>query len=619
MDKTKIQDRRFGKIAMSKGFVTKDDMERALKVQKRAHHKIKVYVPIGKILQQMGLLTDEQLDSILTAQENMAQTPLEEKKTEDDLSLHIDEDLESDAEKFSITVSEDALLASISISEENREGTSLDDIRTLLEKEGIVFGIVSDAFIEKFLQSPLLPDEPFQMAHGKAPRKGKPDEIRYYFDTDPLRVGTMNEDGTMDWKDHGEIPYVNTGDLIAEKIPGEEGSPGMDIYGRLIPPPLPQKIKLSPGEGAKTSEDGLKVFSTLNGTPKIMPDGRLCVLPTIKIDGDVGVETGHVEFDGHIDVSGAVKKGYKVKGKSLQAREINHAEIEIDEDIVVFRGIYGSDIKGGGDLKASHIHHSSIDVLGDVIVEKEIFESQIETNGKCVIGGGTVITSEISAKKGIIAHDIGTLAAKPSSLTVGIDHKLQRELSNIKKKIAEETQKKTELEDLIPPLRERSDKLNTELGEIAVEQDKYMVQQREIEERLKDPHSQLDDDTKEKQAKVIHALMLKRNEIDDKVAELLNEDEEIDQKISGLEKEINGLKSKIESLKDEIDIMIESSKLDKGIPVIKVFGEIFPKTSITAPHCNGTIQKTIQRAYITETDKSGPNGPSRWHITVSKV
>jgi uncharacterized protein (DUF342 family) len=318
-------------------------------------------------------------------------------------------------------------------------------------------------------------------------------------------------------------------DLIAEKIPGEEGSPGMDIYGRLIPPPLPQKIKLSPGEGAKTSEDGLKVFSTLNGTPKIMPDGRLCVLPTIKIDGDVGVETGHVEFDGHIDVSGAVQKGYKVKGKSLQAREINHAEIEIDEDIVVFRGIYGSDIKGGGDLKASHIHHSSIDVLGDVIVEKEIFESQIETNGKCVIGGGTVITSEISAKKGIIAHDIGTLAAKPSSLTVGIDHKLQRELSNIKKKIAEETQKKTELEDLIPPLRERSDKLNTELGEIAVEQDKYMVQQREIEERLKDPHSQLDDDTKEKQVKVIQALMLKRNEIDGKVAELLNEDEEIDQ------------------------------------------------------------------------------------------
>ena len=149
------------------------------------------------------------------------------------------------------------------------------------------------------------------------------------------------------------------------------------------------------------------------------------VLP---IDSDIGLETGNIEFDGHIEVNGGIESGYRVKGGSLSIKEIQNAQIEITDDLVSNGGVYGSTLTVGGHFKASHVYNSTMEVLGDLVVEKEIFGCTILVNGRCSVDSGKIIGSKITAKKGIQVKDIGTKAARPCELIVGVDFKFERDL-----------------------------------------------------------------------------------------------------------------------------------------------------------------------------------------------
>jgi hypothetical protein len=91
--------------------------------------------------------------------------------------------------------------------------------------------------IKAFLNGEFSLGEGWTIATGTDPIPDTPPQIKYHFDTDPLKIGTLTEDGLMDWKDRGKLPQVKEGDLLAEKIPGPKGKEGMDVYGKKIPIP----------------------------------------------------------------------------------------------------------------------------------------------------------------------------------------------------------------------------------------------------------------------------------------------------------------------------------------------------------------------------------------------
>ena len=87
-------------------------------------------------------------------------------------------------------------------------------------------------------------EEPFLIAQGIPYDPGEPDEVAYFFDTKPMRTGRKNEDGSIDWKDRGDIPQVGEGELLAEIKPGSEGNYGIDIFGKKILPPSQNRVRL---------------------------------------------------------------------------------------------------------------------------------------------------------------------------------------------------------------------------------------------------------------------------------------------------------------------------------------------------------------------------------------
>ncbi len=607
------QDKLFGDIAIEKQMITREKLERALVIQRCIVNRTKVYMPIGAVMQKMGLVSESQVEELLAIQKGaLPETPSAEPLQ----SAVVSGPVEGDSlTAINMVVSADKLTATIAPMKAGQPPPPLDVVKLMLMEKEIAFGVVSDSLLTVHLSKNPMPEEPFVVARGTPPAAGQPPELRYYFDTNPLRIGTLLEDGTMDWKNRGDIPQVSVGDLLAEKVGGEPGKPGTSVFGLEIPAPRVKEPALKFSRGAERSADGRQILAKIKGTPKLGTDGRVGVFGVLPIDSDIGLETGNVNFDGHIEVNGGIDNGYTVKGGSLSIKEIQNAEIELTDDLVSHGGIYGSTLRVGGHLKASHIHNSTLEVLGDLVVEKEIFGCTILVNGRCIVDSGKIIASKITAKKGIQVKDIGTQAARPSELIVGIDFKFERDMNALKEHTADLERRKAEATNAIIALKGQIDKMDAELGRVAQEQDGSMVQKRQLEEKLKGPDIS---NNKEKRAlleELIADLAAKYDTLDKRVQELMAMDDVVRKQITQHHNNLKEIEQLIAAAQEQVGLLEEAAKVDPGIPVVKASGMVYAKTFVVGPHRKILIPEDMNNVRIAESQED----PKQYQMKISSL
>ncbi len=307
---------------------------------------------------------------------------------------------------FDIIIKEGNLEAYIQVNNKPPEGFSVDDIKEFLILNNISYGFIDDSILDNFITSEELQQKPFLVAEGIHPQYGEDGTVTYLFDTDHVKVGALDESGHIDFRDRGEIPHVGKGSIVAEIKPVVQGLHGIDIFSNPILVPKVSPLKLKCEKGTSLSKDGLTVTATCDGQPVLHGGRRLAVLGELNIDGDIGFETGHVTFDGNINVSGTVQSGFNVRGANLTALEILGADVDVTGSIHVIAGISGAQIKAEGGIKAKYINKSEISCFGDLLIEKEIIDSKIENGGYCNLPMGKIISSEVSSKKGVECRDV---------------------------------------------------------------------------------------------------------------------------------------------------------------------------------------------------------------------
>jgi predicted Zn finger-like uncharacterized protein len=570
-------DGKFGAIAVRKGFTTRDEIDKALEEQKRVFKETKTIKLIGDILLESKVLTENQRDAVLKRQ-NRFEKIISAEQERPDVS-DSQEQIESDAE-FNLTVSEDKLNAFISIKREISGPITIDNIKNFLQIKGIEYGIVKDDKIEEYLKIIDNKKEALKIAEGKPPEPGKDAHIKYYFETDPLKVGAIKEGGAIDFKDRGDIPHVKEEDLLVEKIPVMEGRPGKDVYGSPIPPQKPNDIKLKHGKGTKISDDQLKIIAKIDGIPEISAMGKIYVSPQLKISGDIGLKTGHVDFEGNIVVSEAIQNGFCVKGNSLTAKEILKAEIEMNGDIVVYGGIMGATIKTGGNIRAMYVHESRIEANGNVVVEKELIDSKVDTSGACIVNSGPILSSTVAAKKGIRANSIGSEISKPCNLMVGEDERIKKEIDMIKEAVLLKIQDRKKLRSRLEEIKDEPEKIERQIAEMAQEQDKIMVRKRKIEKQIKELKD-TGNKTRVEDAEAELKMLVSEMKIgEENLDQLFNKQEQITEEIPDIQKKITDAKSEIREMKYKISEIVEWSAREKGIPEVRVKDIIFGDTTI---------------------------------------
>jgi len=457
----------FGSIAISKGYISQEQLDDALKLQAEQYKKDRNVVFLGDVLVNQGLLTSEQRDDVvkerdlyrISKNEHIQPYPPDTKETEkskkellptEELEVKtipteqseptdIDEDDESGElqtdlnleENLTIFYSEDRLEAFLKVNAMLPVRTRLIDLKHFIQSSGIDHGLVDNKTLKQWIQNKKIRRRPLKIAQGTPTVPPKDARLVFHFETNLKKAGTEKKDGTIDYKNRGEIISVKEGTLLAEKIPPEEGKPGLDVTGKIINVQKPKDIIIKTGKGVTRSPDNLQVFAAVNGMPEIDQSGKINVHQVLVINGDVGMHTGHIFFDGVVLVKGEISPGFQVKAEKLEAAAIMNAEVITTGDIIVRGGIVGARIKANGSVNAKFLKAAQIISKKDIVIQKEIVDCQLNVGGKCLCETGKIVASHISASNGIKALEIGSEYSTSCQIMVGVSSKVQKQLKRL--------------------------------------------------------------------------------------------------------------------------------------------------------------------------------------------
>lgn len=197
------------------------------------------------------------------------------------------------------------------------------------------------ASIQRELESPTY--RPVVIAKGKAAVPGKDAQLELYF-SEQVESRFFEVGGSIDFRNHLQIPSAMRGEIIARKIPLIEGIPGIDVYGNIIIPEPPKDILIAVKPSVELTPDGA-ILALKEGRPR-MTGGKVKtfdISTAYTVARDVDMETGNIVFSGDVIVYGNVTDGMIIESLG---------------NVYVFGGVFNATITATGSI------HTRENVIG---------------------------------------------------------------------------------------------------------------------------------------------------------------------------------------------------------------------------------------------------------------
>lgn len=338
----------------------------------------------------------------------------------------------------SIITTPDGLKAYLQIQPKTLVFPSEKEIVGELHNKGIVFGLDKQAISAVACgkkNSGLI-----EVARGIAPLPGVNGHIEILIDINSVGKPKTLEDGRVDHHEIGSVINVKCNIPLARRIPPAAGVEGKSVFGKSIPPPIPDDVVLMAGVGTSiSSDDPNLLLSSIEGAVSIDRNGNIDVKRQRVIDNDIDYSTGNISFAGDLIINGTVRAGFtvdvqgnlKVCGNVEDTRIKSGGWIEIDGGAV---GAGTGLIECTSHVKVRHLENFSIRSGNDVIIHEDSLHSSIVSEGK--IRAKSIIGGSVNAF-GIECESVGSTAETRTVLDIGRMHQLVEERRELNKKAIE--------------------------------------------------------------------------------------------------------------------------------------------------------------------------------------
>ena len=371
-----------------------------------------------------------------------------------------------------------------------------DDVINSLKAAGVVYG-VNEKRINEYLDE-MNYSRPLVAAEGTLSKNGQDAYVEYKVRIEN-KIDFSEIDGRVDFKDLNLIENVVTGQLLAVKIPAEQGIPGRTVTNRMLPVRSGKDTSIQYGEGTILSDDGRELTAEKNGQV-VMKGGRIIVDDVLVIQGDVNMETGDILMLGSVLVTGNVLDNFKVKASgNIEIRgSVQKAFLEAEGDIIVKGGINGRD-EGkvettGGTVYAKFVRSSRLIAEVNVIVTEELLNSRVDAgkiiycNGKrAQISGGI-----LRAGEEVNARAIGADSYIRTEIYVGLNPKVLQQMNDLGSLLDDISSELEKLSKDIMTLnnRRRTTALNEEQKEML---SSYTSRTEKLEDRKQEVHQEIEE------------------------------------------------------------------------------------------------------------------------------
>ena len=335
-----------------------------------------------------------------------------------------------------------------------------------LLEAGVTHGI-DEQKLREFLDIRIY-DKSRLIAETVPPVDGDNGRLVFEFSTDE-RTGRPREigGGRVDYRSLDLYVPVTEGQLLVTRILATEGTPGVTIKGKEIKQKPGKEVNLPKGKNVDINEDRTEMRSKYSGMVEFV-HGSVNVSNLYKINGDVDLSVGNIEFDGSINISGSVRAGHVIKatGGVVVGGTMEASTIISDGSVEIKGGMQGADkgrIEAGGSVTVLYIERGTVIADGSISVDACIHSNlaagaAITAKGRrgCIIGG------HVGAADNITANFIGSVAHANTEVEVGVMPKKRERIQVLERELEKLSGELVKLDQLDGYLSSSKEKMDPE-------------------------------------------------------------------------------------------------------------------------------------------------------------
>jgi len=400
---------------------------------------------------------------------------------------------------LTVEVSPDEMKAFITVSAPRPGGRNLkvEDVHKALKISGVIFGY-DDEEIQKNLDSDAY-NQPFLAAKGEEAVDGDDAYIDYKVRIDKKVEFKENDSGQVDFLAKDLVENVVQGQVLAILVKEKKGIQGRTVKNKYLPATNGEPTKLTPGKGTILSDKGDQLIAEKNGQV-VFKSGKIKIEEIYTVGGDVGLDTGNINFLGSVVIRGSITDNMVVKaaGNIEIGGNVQKSKIEAEGDIIIKQGVQGRDgahiETTTGSVFSKFIQNAHISVEKDVVVSEAIMHSKIEAGGKvsCLTGKrAQIVGGEVMAGEELRVKNLGAQANTETVITVGTNPKILNQIRQMDKIETNAKEKLETIEQNIVTLNkqkiQQKDKFPSEKEDTLV---KMTSAKEKLEERLKEAESE---------------------------------------------------------------------------------------------------------------------------------
>ncbi|NLH51138.1 MAG: DUF342 domain-containing protein [Myxococcales bacterium] len=305
---------------------------------------------------------------------------------------------------------------------------TVEMLKKSIADKKIVHGIDEEALQKIVLEKQYM--KPVTVAVGDEPQNGIDAQLVYHFDKFIHRQDTSIDNfNRVDFKELSKIINTEPDEMLLEKIPPTDGTPGRTITGKVIRQVKGKDLRIRAGKGVRMDEAGLKWYSEIAGQV-IYRNDQISVENIIELE-NINSETGNIRFKGTVVVKGIVEDGFVIDS-TADVRimgSVGASQVKALGEIAIVGGVFG---KGHAKVESKEGNiYAKFTQDADLRAAKNIFIEEYSRNSTLRAGKsihvvnenpnrGRILGGNASATEEIHCNNIGGEMEIPTKIMVGV-------------------------------------------------------------------------------------------------------------------------------------------------------------------------------------------------------
>jgi hypothetical protein len=342
----------------------------------------------------------------------------------------------------------------------------LEETKTKILEAGVTHGLNEQALQEALEKKRY--GENQLIAEAIPQEDGEDGKLVFHFSTDE-RTGKPREigGGRVDYRSLDLYEPVTEGQLLVTRTFATEGKSGATVRGKELKPRPGKEVNLPRGKNVDINPEKTEMLAKCSGMVELL-NGSVNVSSVYKVNGDVDISVGNIDFDGSVHVSGSVRSGHTVKatGAVVVGGGVEAATIIAGGNIEIKSGMQGADkgkLEAGGSITAMYIERGSAVADGGITLDVSI-HSVLEAGGTLKAKGrrGAVIGGRAAAAGDIIANSLGAISHITTEIEVGVMPRKRARINSLEKEVERLKTELVKLDQLDTYLKNQEGKIPAE-------------------------------------------------------------------------------------------------------------------------------------------------------------